>query len=76
MKGMVSSELQASVAALSVDERIELIAHIERTLDAPEYDPDTDQHALVASRVAEMQANPTLGISLDKHRDALRALPA
>lgn len=76
MVGMISSELQASVAALSVDERIELIAHIEHTLDEPNTVPDVEQHALVARRVAAMKADPTLGVSLDEHLATVQTLIA
>jgi len=71
---MVSNELLESVAALSVDERIELIIHIEHTLDGPDAAPDAEQHALAVSRLAEMRADPTLGMSLDEHLEAARAL--
>ncbi|MDR3068736.1 MAG: addiction module protein [Cellulomonas sp.] len=73
---MVSNELLESVAALSVDERIELIAHIEHTLDDQDAAPDAHQHALVERRVAQMRADPTLGVSLDEHLDAVRTLTA
>ena|GEM_PF-1509410 len=73
--GMVSNELLETVATLSVDERLELIAHIEHTLDEPEaVPPDAEQHALAVRRLAEMRADPTLGMSFDEHLEAARQL--
>ena len=71
---MVSTDLLASVAALSEDERIELITYIENTLDTSEAVPSPEQHGVVSGRVAEMRANPELGMSKDEAISALWAL--
>ena len=72
---MVSTQLRESVDALSDDERIELIAYIERSLEA-DAEPTADQHALVVDRVAEMRADPRLGDSFADNVAAARALIA
>ena len=62
---MVSTDLLASVAALSEDERIELVGYIEQTLDTR-----------VSQRVADLKADPGLGLSKDDAIAAARALLA
>lgn len=72
---MVSADLLASVAALSEDERVELVGFIEQTLDAPVV-PSDEQQVEVQRRVAELKANPGLGLSKDEAIAAARALLA
>lgn len=64
---MISTELRESVAALTPDERIELIAHIEQTLDDADAVPTEEQHALVSRRASQMKTDPTIGQSVDQH---------
>jgi len=71
---MISTELRESVAALSADERIELIAHIEHTLGIEDAAPTAQQHAVVAQRAAQMKADSALGQSLDEHLADVQAL--
>lgn len=70
---MVSTELLASVAALSVDDRMELVGYIESTLHGGNV-PTPGQHDLVARRDAELRANPDLGLSKDEAIAAIQAL--
>lgn len=72
---MVSTDLQASVSALSEGERIELIAYIEHTLDLDGV-PTDEQQVLVERRVAEMKADPAVGMTLQDAIAAARALTA
>ncbi|MFV0463012.1 MAG: addiction module protein [Nostocoides sp.] len=70
---MVSMDLLASVAALSEDERVELVGYIEQTLDTP-VAPTAEQQVLVERRVAELKADPGLGLTKDEAIAAARAL--
>ncbi len=72
---MVSTELLAAVDALSDDERMELVAHIEQSLD-PDLRLTGEQQARAERRLAEMKADPSLGLSLDQAIAAARALIA
>jgi len=72
---MMSSQLLASVAALSEDERVELLGYIESTLDGGAV-PSAEQQVMIQRRVAEMKANPELGLSKDEAIAAARALLA
>jgi hypothetical protein len=72
---MVSTELLASVAALSPEDRIELVGYIESTLNGGAV-PTLEQHELVAQRDAQLRANPDLGLTKDDAIAAIRALRA
>ena len=72
---MVSTDLLASVAALSEAERIELVGYIEQTLDT-RVSPTPEQQMLVEQRVADLKADPGLGLSKDEAIAAARALLA
>lgn len=72
---MVSTEFLASVAALSVDDRLELVGYIESTLDGGAV-PTPEQHEVVARRDAELRADPDLGLTKDEAIAAIRALRA
>ena len=69
----MTTELLASVAALSEDERVELVGYIEQTLDAP-VAPTDAQQVEIERRVAELKANPELGLTKDEAITAARAL--
>lgn len=70
---MVSTEILASVDALSDAERVELLAYIEDSLGAG---PSTDQQVTADRRLAEMKADPDLGLTLDEAVASARALTA
>ena len=72
---MVSTELLETVAALSGDARVKLISHIEHTLNVDAI-PVVAQQALVAGRVAAMEADPTFGEILDGNLADVRAFLA
>lgn len=72
---MVSTELLASVAALTEDERVELVGYIEHTLDAPVV-PTASQQALVERRISELKEDSSFGMSKDQAIAAARALLA
>lgn len=72
---MVSTELLASVAALPVDDRIELVGYIKSTLDGGVV-PTPEQHDLVARRDAELRDDPDRGLTKDEAISAIRALRA
>ncbi|MDR1999351.1 MAG: hypothetical protein LBQ06_05345 [Frankiaceae bacterium] len=69
---MVSASLQATVERLSIGDRLELIAYIEATLDAPEL--TDEQENLIRSRDAELDADPSLMESRAEHDAFVRAL--
>jgi hypothetical protein len=72
---VVSTELLASVAALSEDERVELVGYIESTLGGGVV-PTPEQHQVVARRDAELRANPDLGLTKEQAIAGIRALRA
>ena len=72
---MVSTELLASLAALSAEDRIELVGYIESTLDGGAV-PTPEQHEFVARRDAKLRAHPDLALSKDEAITAIRALRA
>ena len=72
---VVSTELVAKVAALSEDERVELVGYIESSLEGGAL-PTPEQHELVTRRDAELGANPDLGLTRDEAIAAIRALRA
>ncbi len=74
-RGMVSAELVAEVAALSEDDRAELLGYIESTFDGGVV-PAPEQHELVTRRDAELRANPNLGLTKDEAIASIRALRA
>ncbi|MCL2470409.1 MAG: addiction module protein [Propionibacteriaceae bacterium] len=71
---MVSTELRETVDALSVEERISLMEYLESTIDDFDDDPLTDkQLATLDRRNAEMDANPSMGISEEEFFRQVRA---
>lgn len=69
---MVSRELLASVAGLSIGERVELVGYIESTLNGGAL-PTSEQQETVARRDAELRANPDLGLTKDQAISAIWA---
>lgn len=70
---MVSTELLASVDALNDAERVELLAYIEDSLGSR---PSAEQQSTAERRLAEMVADPSLGMTTDEAIAAARALTA
>ncbi|TXJ03896.1 MAG: hypothetical protein E6Q27_09365 [Aeromicrobium sp.] len=69
---MVSAEVLASVDAMTVDERFELIGYIEQSLE-PELVPTAEQHGMIQGRLADMKVTRSLGLTLDEAKAAIRS---
>ena len=57
---MVNPALQSAIEAMSLDERLELVEYIEGTVAA---DVTESQEAAIRSRAAELEADPSIGLS-------------
>jgi putative addiction module component (TIGR02574 family) len=66
---MVTPSLRSAIQAMSLDERLELVEYIESTFDQSQIEVAEEQKALIRSRAAEFQADPSIGLT----RDELRA---
>lgn len=60
---MVNRALQSAIEAMSLDERLELVEHIESTVDQSQIEVTEEQKALIRSRAAELQADPSIGLT-------------
>lgn len=60
---MVSPALQSAIEALSLNERLELIEYIESTIESETFEFTDDQKAMIRSRAAELQADPSIGLT-------------
>lgn len=58
--GMVNPALQSAIEAMSLDERLELVEYIEGTVPV---DVTEQQMATIRSRAAELEADPSIGLS-------------
>jgi len=70
---MVTAALRETVDALSVEERMSLVEHIERTTDLSDGTLTDEELATLDRRDAEMGADPTLGVSEDELIARLKA---
>ncbi|MBY0230411.1 MAG: addiction module protein [Gemmataceae bacterium] len=67
---MPGAAAEFPIESLTVDERLELIDRLWESLDAPSV-PDWHR-AILRQRVAESDANPGAGLSLDELRRELK----
>ncbi len=51
---------------MSLDERLELVEYIESTVDQSQIEVTEEQKALIRSRAAELQADPSIGLTRDE----------
>lgn len=73
--------LQSSIEAMSVDERLcqgprtclELVEYIESTVESEPIEVTDDQKATLRSRAAELQADPSIGLTLGELKTRLAA---
>jgi putative addiction module component (TIGR02574 family) len=63
---MVSPDLQAAIEAMSLDERLELVEYIESTIESEPIEFTDDQKAMIRSQAAELQADPSIGLTWDE----------
>lgn len=70
---MVNPALQSAIEAMSLDERLELVAYIESTVEAAPIKLEDDQKVTVRSRAAELDADPSIGLTWDELKTRLAA---
>ncbi len=60
---MVDTAIQSAIAAMSVDERLELVDYIEGTVDQSTLEVPDKQKELIRGRADDLAANPSIGLS-------------
>ncbi len=60
---MVDTALQSAIAAMSIDERIELVEYIEGTVDQSTLEVPDEQKDLIRGRARDLTADPSIGLS-------------
>ena len=70
---MVNPALQSAIEAMSLDERLELVEYIESTVESEPIEVADDQKAMLRSRAAELQADPSIGLTWDELKTRLAA---
>ena len=70
---MVNPALQSAIEAMSLDERLELVAYIESTVESEPIEVADDQKEMLRSRAAELQADPSIGLTWDELKTRLAA---
>ena len=70
---MVTPALREIVDALSTEDRVSLLEYLERTTDLGSVTLTDEQLAVIARRDAEMDADPSIGVSEDEFMARLRA---
>jgi putative addiction module component (TIGR02574 family) len=63
---MVNSALQSAIEAMSLDERLELVEYVESTVDSAPIGVTEEQKAMIRSRAAELQGDPSIGLTWDE----------
>ena len=63
---MVDPALQSVVEAMSLDERLELVEYIESTVDLAPVDVTEEQRAMIRTRAAQLQADPSIGLTWEE----------
>jgi putative addiction module component (TIGR02574 family) len=70
---MVNPALQAAIEALSLDERLELVEYIESTVESEPIEVTDEQKVMIRSRAAELQADPSIGVTWEELKTRLAA---
>lgn len=70
---MVNPALQSAIDAMSIDERLELVDYIERSVDSAPLEVTEEQKAMIRSRAAELDADPSIGLTWDEMKARLAA---
>jgi putative addiction module component (TIGR02574 family) len=63
---MVNPALQSAIEALSLVERLELVEYIESTVESEPIEVNEEQKAMIRSRAAQLQADPSIGLTWDE----------
>jgi putative addiction module component (TIGR02574 family) len=71
--GMVNPALQSAIEAMSLDERLELVEYIESMVESAPIEVTEEQRAMIRSRKAELQADPSIGLTWDELKARLAA---
>lgn len=66
LTGMVNPALQSAIEAMSLDERLELVEFIESTVESEPIELTEAEKSLIRSRAAELQADPSIGLTWDE----------
>ena len=69
---MVTLPLQETIDGLSVEDRVGLLEYLERTTDFGDATLTDEQLATIARRDAEMDADPSIGLSEQEFMARLR----
>ena len=70
---MVNPALQSAIEAMSLDERLELVEFIEQSVESAPIDVTEGQKTVIRSRAAELDADPSIGLTWDELRARLAA---
>jgi putative addiction module component (TIGR02574 family) len=70
---MVSRTVMELVDALSVDEQVELINHLHRSWALRDSPLSEEDKRVLDERIADMEANPGGGLTLDDFMSQVRA---
>lgn len=70
---MVTPSLQSAIQAMSLDERLELVEYIESTVESEPIEVTDDQKAMIRARAAELEADPSVGLTWDDLKARLAA---
>ncbi|WP_141014318.1 addiction module protein [Nocardioides sambongensis] len=70
---MVNPALQSAIEAMSLDERLELVAYIESTVESVPIEVTEEQRTMIRSRAAELRADPSIGLTWDELKARLAA---
>lgn len=62
-ESMVNPALQSAIEAMSLDERLELVEYIESTVESAPIEVTEEQKAMIRSRAAELDADPSIGLT-------------
>lgn len=63
---MVNPTLQSAIEAMSLDERLELVEFIENTVESEPIELTEAEKSLIRSRAAELQSDPSIGLTWDE----------
>ncbi|MGB3762103.1 MAG: addiction module protein [Ornithinimicrobium sp.] len=63
---MVNPALQSAIEAMSLAERLELVEYIESTVASAPIEVTDEQRAMIRSRAAELDADPSIGLTWDE----------
>lgn len=70
---MVNPALQSAIEAMSLDERLELVEYIESTVESEPIEVSEEQKSVIRSRAAELQGDPSIGLTRDELKARLAA---